>query len=214
MHSGQGRVTVNNCGTVSGAVRLGDNTELFTTPSVFSLASATATAGGGAASTFTSTAPDVFNNLAGGLLRSSLVDLGSDGTLINSGSLVVGGEGTAASTRIIGNLSADSHSDIYIDLNSAAPGLNTDADLLSVSGTAALSGEIVVNTLELERSARRAAAAVRAGGRWPHHLGLVDSLGLRLRHRAVPRLAGAGRSTRSRLHRGLRRSRRARPGQS
>ena len=70
---------MNNCGTVSGAVLLGDNTELFTTPSVFSLANASATAGGGAASPFTSSAPDVFNNLAGGLLRSSLVDLGSDG---------------------------------------------------------------------------------------------------------------------------------------
>jgi hypothetical protein len=138
VHSGKGRVTVNNRGgTIEGDLNLASQLGAPAMGEDF----------------LAEHAGSVLNNE--GAVLSDLIDLGANGQLVNNGSIAPGGDGRATITRVIGSVAQNGVGDMHIDLDPGSASSSADlkagknADLLSASGPVHLTGDILVNTLDL-----------------------------------------------------------------
>ena len=92
-----------------------------------------------------STGDNAFINRWGGVLNAgATVDLGTANLLTNDGRISPGGEGSVLTTALTGNILQQAMGRFLVDVN---PG--TTADRLSVTGSADLSGTVVVNMLAM-----------------------------------------------------------------
>ena len=89
----------------------------------------------------------ILTNLAGGVISApATLSLGG-GVLQNAGTLHVGGIGTIGTTTLTGDLVQSSTGSVHIDIDPAVG----RADLLQISGRAALDGTVVVNPISVHR---------------------------------------------------------------
>jgi outer membrane autotransporter protein len=86
-------------------------------------------------------------NLPGGVINAPTTLNLSGGVLQNAGTLHVGGIGTIGATTLTGDLVQSSTGRVHIDLD---PALGR-ADLLQISGRAALDGSVVVNPISVHK---------------------------------------------------------------
>ncbi|MDE5457355.1 autotransporter domain-containing protein [Bradyrhizobium sp. CSA112] len=87
---------------------------------------------------------NAFNNLSGSVFNSgTTVDLGAGNMLSNSGTLAPLGVGTVGSTTLTGNFVQNAGGKFAVDVDLAGQ----TADRLNVSGTASLTGKVVVDPL-------------------------------------------------------------------
>ena len=92
-------------------------------------------------------AGNVVTNLAGGVISAPTTLNLNGGVFQNAGTLHVGGIGTIGTTTLTGDLLQSSTGRLHIDID---PALGR-ADLLQISGRAALDGTIMVNPISLHR---------------------------------------------------------------
>ena len=92
-------------------------------------------------------AGNVVTNLAGGVISAPTTLSLSGGVLQNAGTLHVGGIGSIGTTTLTGDLVQSSTGRTHIDID---PALGR-ADLLQISGRAALDGTVVVNPISVHK---------------------------------------------------------------
>jgi len=89
---------------------------------------------------------NAFDNRSSGYFNSgATVNLGAGNTLTNQGDLAPGGSGTIQTTALTGNLVQGSGATFSVDMNADS----STADLLNITGTAVLAGNVRVNPLNL-----------------------------------------------------------------
>ncbi|MBZ4691089.1 MAG: hypothetical protein JG765_2340 [Cereibacter sp.] len=83
-----------------------------------------------------------FNNYEGGLVETgSVLNVGASNTVTNAGTIAPGGDGAVATTTLTGNLETTATSRLAFDVDMAAG----TADRIAVSGTAAVTGDLVLS---------------------------------------------------------------------
>ena len=149
-----GSNTIDNAGTITGISRT--NVAPF---AIYSDASVTVTNSGTITGSIELNQSGIITNLAGGVLdpRDRIQIAG--GTLTNAGTLIVGGAGLTGPTTLTGSLVQTGSGTVLIDIDPVA----SKADVLTITGSAALGGTVRVNPLSF-RKGLSAPVIVAAGG--------------------------------------------------
>ncbi len=115
---------------------------------------------------------NAFNNQAGGTFNSGMmVNLGAGNLLTNDGILSPDGVGTVATTNITGNVVQNAPGILLTTLDSTAQ----TADLVTVTGTANLAGNVQVNVINPAFGPQQQTIVTAAGGVTNNGLGLLAS---------------------------------------
>lgn len=115
-----GDETINNTGTLTGSIDLGDGVNAIN------------------------------NQSAGTLNSGTRLNLGSDTALVtNDGSWTPGGTGNVMTTELTGSVQQNSGGSYGVDLDFARTGLDGEADRINASGTANLSGSVDLDYLNI-----------------------------------------------------------------
>ncbi len=112
----------------------------------------------------------VIINLEGGIISAPTTLRLNGGVLQNAGTLHVGGIGAAGTTRLTGDLRQSSTGSLHIDID---PALGR-ADLLQISGRAALDGAIVVNPISLRKGTNGPVVTATGGLTHTAHLQVLS----------------------------------------
>ena len=96
---------------------------------------------------FSGSAGSVVDNRQGGVVNAPTTINVAGGVLRNAGTLHVGGIGTIGTTTLTGDLAQSPTGQIRIDVD----GVRGQADLLRITGQAALGGSVVVNPISLRK---------------------------------------------------------------
>ena len=115
---------------------------------------------------------NAFNNNGGAIFNAGAVlNLGAGNLLTNDGDLSPGGAGTIQVTTLTGNMVQNAGGLFTVDADLGA----TDSDLVNVSGTANLSGNVVAQIINPANVAQQTTILSAVGGTTNNGLGLITS---------------------------------------
>lgn len=165
-----GNETVNNDGTLTGAVDLGEGANTIDNRSGGTITGTISTGAGNDTVTnsgmFTGTFDlggglNVFNNVAGGVLNSgATLSVGAGNRLNNAGTVSPGGSGTVDISALTGNLVQTGAGTLAVDVDPTA----RTADRFTVTGTADVDGTVDVTVINPARGAQSSTILSAAGG--------------------------------------------------